>query len=651
MSAIPPHAGQDGFLSTSERALLLEVARAALPGGRVLPAAGEQTALRAEAFIASLGSFARQGYRGLLRSLELASAARFGRTFASLPLGRRLSLLDGWRRSEAMRLALRALLTPIKLGYFDDPAVHATLGCRYAIDPPAQREPKRWESQVVDGTQLPADETLECDAVVVGTGAGGAPVAKELAEAGYAVLLVEEGEYVRREEFSGRPVEMMRRLYRDGGFTMALGNTAIPVAVGRSVGGTTTINAGTSLRAPEAVLRSWVDEHGLTELSTHKLDFFYSRVEAVLGVAEATPAVYGAPGRLIARGCDALGYSHRPLRRNAPDCDGQGLCCFGCPTDAKRSTNVSYVPLALERSAQLLTGLKVERVLVERETAVGVAGRARRADGTSVTVTVRAKVVVLACGALHTPALLLANGLANASGELGKNLSIHPAGVAMGLFDEPVNSWSAAPQGYSIDHFASEGILFEGGSAPLELTSATLPGFGPDHMETMERFDRSLVFGFLVKDVSRGRVRVGQGGRPRLRYWLGEPDRARLQRGMALLCRVFFAAGAQEVRPGVAGWERLRDVREVDALDGARIPARHFDLTAYHPLGTARLGNDPLRSVVDATHETHDVHNLFVCDGSAVPSSLGVNPQLTIMALATRASGFIARRLERLNAA
>ncbi len=638
----------EGSLSPAERALLLEIARTALPGGRLLGAADAATVERAEAFVDSLGQSPRRAYRGLLWSIESSALARHRRRFGQLPFGRRIDLLSQWKNNEVLRVPLRALLAPLKFGYFGDPGAYAALGCRYAPDP-VQPEKKRWESQVLDGATLEADETLECDAVVVGTGAGGAPVAKELAEAGHAVLLVEEGTYVRRDGFSGRPLEMMARLWRDYGATITVGNTAIPVPVGRSVGGTTTINAGTSLRAPEALLRSWVAEHGLEDLSPEKLDPFYARVEAVLGVAEATPKAYGGPGRLIARGCDALGYSHRPLRRNAPDCDGQGLCTFGCPTDAKRSTNVSYVPLALERSAQLLTHVKVEKVLVENGRAVGVVGRAQRPEGREVTVTVRAKVVVLACGALHTPALLLKNGLANGSGEVGKNLSIHPAGAAMGLFDEPVESWRAAPQGYSIDHFAkSDGILFEGGSTPLEVTSASLGGFGPEHQELMERYNNQLNFGFLVKDVSRGRVRVRRDGRPWMSYWLGEHDRVRLQKGMAILARVFFAGGAREVWPWVFGWERLRDPSEVDRLERAHIPARHFDLTAYHPLGTARLGVDPKRSVVGPTHEAHDLPNLYVCDGSSVPSSLGVNPQVTIMAMALRASGFIAERIERL---
>jgi choline dehydrogenase-like flavoprotein len=370
-------------------------------------------------------------------------------------------------------------------------------------------------------------------------------------------------------------------------------------------------------------------------------------VEEVLGVGPSSPEALGAPARLIARGCDALGWSHHPLRRNAPGCDGQGLCCFGCPTDAKRSTNVSFVPMALERGAQLITGFEAQRILTEGDRAVGVEGVC--AQGTA-RLTIRAKVVVLACGALLTPGLLARNGLGRTSGQLGKNLSIHPAGGALGVFDEEVHAWRTVPQGYAIDEFTGDGLYFEGAQVPLELSAVSLTGFGPAYVALMERFNQSFTFGFLLKDSSRGRVTSGEGGAPRITYLVNERDRAKLQRGFALLARVFFAAGARAVYLPVLGFEELRSLADVERLERASVPVRHMDLTAYHPLGTARMGVDPLKSVVNPDHELHDLNNLFVCDGSVVPSSLGVNPQVTIMAMSLRAAEGIHRRLEQLAA-
>ena len=644
----PGHGGP--FLTAAERAALLAVATAALPAGRRFHGADQSTVARAEEFVAALGVAAQVAYRGLIAVLEAQSLGRTGRRFSALPFGRRLELFESWHRHETSRLTLRGLLAPLKIVFFDDDRTYAAAECRFDSGPrPSEPEPA-WQSQVTDGSTFDHDEEVECDAVVVGTGAGGAVVAKELAEAGCAVLLLEEGRYFKRADFTGRPVEMTRRLYRNGGLTVAFGSTVIPIPVGKTVGGTTTINAGTCLRPPESTFAEWRESFGLPEITADALDRYYTRVEAMLGVEPAKAEYFGATGSIIARGCEALGYSHRPLPRNAPDCDGQGFCCLGCPTDAKRSTNVSYIPAALQRSAQLITRVKVERILVEGERAVGVAGVIRRDDGRRVSIVVRAKVVVIACGSLHTPVLLLRNGLANASGELGHNLSIHPATSAFGVFDEVVDGSRSIPQGYLIDHFQHDGIMFEGGTAPLEILAASHNGFGPGYVDLFERFNHLAQFGFMVKDTSRGRVRPGPRGEPLITYTLNAVDLAKIRRGTEILSRVLFAAGAREVHTTAFGFERLRHAREVEALGRARLAARHFDLTAWHPLGTARMGRDPLRSVVDPTHETHDVHNLFITDGSSIPGSPGVNPQLTIMAFATRAAEFIARRIERLGA-
>ncbi len=202
-------------------------------------------------------------------------------------------------------------------------------------------------------------------------------------------------------------------------------------------------------------------------------------------------------------------------------------------------------------------------------------------------------------------------------------------------------------QGYAIDEFKHEGLYFEGAQVPLDLTAASVSGSGPAFVALMEQFNHAFNFGFMVKDSSRGRVTGGAKGEPSLRYSVNETDRALLQRGFAILARVFFAAGAKEVRLPVLGFDRLRTLDDVKRLEAAKVPARHMDLTAYHPLGTARMGVAPLSSVVDATNEAHDVHHLFISDGSAVPSSLGVNPQLTLMAMSLRAAGFVHRRLQR----
>jgi choline dehydrogenase-like flavoprotein len=558
-----------------------------------------------------------------------------------MPAEEVLALLERWRHAGfARRAAVRMLMTPLKLSHFNDPELYRQVGCVFGVDRPVKLERPRYLERVIAASSLADGELVECDVVLVGSGAGGAVAAKELAERGVAVLLVEEGQYHQRDAFTGHAVEMQQKLYRDMGATMALGNAAIPIPLGRAVGGTTVINSGTCYRTPDAVLAAWGREHGLHELAPEHMAPHFERVEAVLGVAPADKRYLGGVADVIARGCEALGYAHRPLLRNAPDCDGKGVCCFGCPTDAKRSTNVSYVPLALEAGAMLMTGAKVDRILTDGDRAIGVSVRTDAGR-----VVVRARSVVIACGALLTPVLLEQNHLGSSSGQLGRNLSIHPAVAAMALFDEHLGAASAIPQGYAIEEFRGEGLLFEGVFAPLDVGAATVQLLGPRLIELLEAYDRAACFGFMIADTSRGRVRPGPGGRPLVSYVMNDNDVARIKRGIEILARVYFAAGAKVVLPLVHGFDELSGEADLERFRRARLSARDLDLSAYHPLSTARMGRDPRSSVVDANHQVHDCRDLYVMDGSALPSSPEVNPQLSIMALATRAALRLAERL------
>ncbi len=176
--------------------------------------------------------------------------------------------------------------------------------------------------------------------------------------------------------------------------------------------------------------------------------------------------------------------------------------------------------------------------------------------------------------------------------------------------------------------------------------AASVTFFGPRYSEVMERFNNVGYFGFMIEDTSRGRVLLGPGGKPVMTYVMNDHDVARLKRGMEVLMRVFMAAGAEAVFPQMAGFTEVVDMRDIERFRRARHHARDFDLTAHHPLGTCHMGVDPRSSVVGPTHEVHDLPGLFICDGSAVPSSIGVNPMMTIMAMATRAAQYVARRVE-----
>ena len=616
-------------LSAAERRALLALARAAFPAGARAPAVDESLPDRTSRFLEGAPRAAGWFLRAILFAIEWAAVFVHGARLSRLPGETARRYLESWAhaRSAPLRLSFRALISPLKIVHYGDPAVARALG----YDPPAEtacahpagRTPLR-----------PARATgrLRCEVAVIGSGAGGATVARELARLGRDVILLEEGEYVDSRRFNRRPLDMAALMYRDLGMTMAIGRGAgIPVPVGKVVGGTTTINSGTCLRVPEHVLEEW---RALGDLSLTAADLApdYQRVEEFIEVAEVPEELLGGCARAVRRGAEKLGLHGQPLRRNARHCRGSGVCAFGCPTDAKRSANVSWVPAAIAAGARLFTGAPVSHLDLSGARRIAHAGD----------LSVEADAVVVAAGTLSTPSLLWRSGLRHPA--LGRNVSIHPACKAGALFDEEIRGWEGVPQGFGIHDLHGEGILFEGIFTPPEFGAFALPFVGEKLTEIMERYAHLAAFGFLIEDRSVGVLRLGAGS-PQLFYELGRQEIEKLRRGVEVLARIFFAAGAREVFAPVSGFETLRSEAELDRLRDARLSPARFELSAFHPLGSCRASRDPARGVVDQELESHDVQRLFVADGSVFPSSLGVNPQLTIMAFAQRAARQVDARL------
>jgi choline dehydrogenase-like flavoprotein len=290
------------------------------------------------------------------------------------------------------------------------------------------------------------------------------------------------------------------------------------------------------------------------------------------------------------------------------------------------------VPKAWAAGATTYTGTRAERIEVR-------AGAARAVDACTSAggrVRVRCEHVVVAAGAVHTPLLLRREGIGTASGLLGRNLSIHPCTAVKAMFDERIDMWHGVPQSYYGDEWAHEGFMLEGAAGPPDYVAASIPRSGPEHRALMERYPHMSQFGIMICDVARGRVRE-VAGRPQITYDLDPRDVRALQRGIEALCEIYWAAGAREV---IVPPARVPILRAGETRPFAQRPLRASELTlmAFHPLGTARAGADPATSVVDGRGRVHGVSGVHVLDGAMVPTALGVNPQITIMALATRAA-------------
>ncbi|MBI5528254.1 MAG: GMC family oxidoreductase N-terminal domain-containing protein, partial [Deltaproteobacteria bacterium] len=551
-------------LSAREREVLRKLGEAILPATDVLPVFGDRAIDQIETYLAS-GSAAelRLLFKTALHMVERGAMLRHLRPMSKLPPEKRAAYIERHWVNGALprRLMFRLFGVMLKGTYFDDPAVYASLGLEHK-KPEVKAERPRFMSQVTRAKDLNEDVEIEAEVVVIGTGAGGAAAALELASRGNAVVMIEEGDYFARDRFTGRGFEMQRLLYMNHGLTATVGNVAIPVPLGVTVGGSTTVNSGTCFRTPARTLNRWRGALGLTAYTPEHLEPYLAKVEAVFQVKPADAKYVGKNGEIIARGAGALGWSHGPIPRNAPDCDGQALCCFGCATGAKRSADISFVPMALEKGAQLLCRVKAERIILDGKRAAGVVGRSL---DTGRKVRVKARAVVLSMGAFGTPRFLMRQGICNSSGRVGKNLSLHPATAMLALMDEPVEPQKSIPQGYMVDEFHEEGLLMEGSTLPLEMFTMMVPGVGRGAQEFMQNYRRISSFGVMVCDTTRGHVlpdKIPQT--PLAFYWLNRKDFALMRRGLSLLARIYLAAGAREIRAMIHGWKPMRSVADIE---------------------------------------------------------------------------------------
>lgn len=576
-----------------------------------------------------------------LRVVELST---FPRRFSRLDRDARARRLARMERSRlgVRRDLLLLLKTLTSLGYGRDPSVKAALGvtgrCAVKGDdlaPPA--------APLLDRASLEPPEGVErCDVVVVGSGAGGAAVARTLAERGLEAIVVEEGGYHDASSYPDDTLEALKAMYRDGGLTVCEGRPAIPVPVGRCVGGTTVINSGTCFRTPPEVLRGWRDELGIDWATG--LDQEFEALERDLRVTPVDPATAGRNAELCRAGAEAIGASNGPIARNA----GEVVCCATCPTgcaiDAKQATHVSELPRAADAGARVRANARVDRVLVENGKAAGVVCSAG-ASGSRRRYEVRARAVVVCAGALGTPALLLRQKLATASGALGRHLRIHPACWVGALYDDEVRGWDGVMQSWYVDEWHELGLFLEATFTPLAFGGHWLPGAGAAWRERLERFGRVGVIGVHLSDHgSEGRVRPAGRG-VRASYKLSSPDADTIRYGIARAADIHFAAGAKEVYAQIGGLGPIAPGEQGPKVEDARVSASALRLEAFHPMGTARMGANPATSVVAPTGEAHDVPGLYVADASVLPTSLGVNPMITIMACARRIAAGLSERL------
>ncbi|GAA2229802.1 GMC family oxidoreductase [Streptomyces indiaensis] len=576
---------------------------------------------RLDTLLATMPLAARFGLRAAAHGIDVYATARTGRTLAALTAGERESVLGELAARPALLPLLDLIKVPVLLSAGTERMLQDGGSAPRTLlrkDPPLDLTPAHaW----------PARSTA--DAVVIGSGAGGAMAARTLAQAGLDVVVLEEGQHHSTESFGRRPpLERFTDLYRDGGATVAVGTPPLLLPMGRAVGGTTVVNSGTSYRTPEHVLSQWSKDFGFT--LADGFDRHLDEVERTLRVATQPLDVLGGNGWVALAGARELGWQAAPLRRNAPGCQGSCQCVVGCPTGAKQSVRLSVLPDACTAGARIVTGARVERVLVDPDRPGGPRAsgvRVRRSDGGF---EILAPLVVVAAGALQSPPLLRRSGLGGHP-RLGRNLSVHPATSIAGRFADPVTAWEGVLQSVGVEEYHRDGVLIEATATPPGMGSFVLPGLGGELRRELECADQLATLGAMIADRPSGRVL----GRERmlLRYDLHRRDAGRLMRAVRAMGELLFAAGADEVLTGIPRTPRVRDLAELDAvLTGTS--ARHLHLSAYHPTGTVAAGASPQQCPADPAGRLRGVRGVLISDASVLPSCPQVNPQLTIMAAA-----------------
>jgi long-chain-alcohol oxidase len=617
------------------------------------------TAARVERLIDSLRDpFDRARLGFLLSALDsrLANLVLSGRVsrFSGMERHQREAVLRSWAHSRlpVRRAGFQALKRLTHVSYLAWPSSDLTHPAWNVVGHPGPLPQPEKTIQPLPTLTIDRDTTIDCDVVVVGSGAGGGVAAGVLAEAGLDVVVLEKGPNPGSRDMTQIEGDMLSSLYLDGGLLMTQSGS-MPILAGSCLGGGTTINYTTSFPPPDAIRAEWDRVSGFSLFSGERFQESLDRVMDRVGVNTR----WSTPGRrdvLLETGCKALGWHVDVMSRNVTDClEGLecGYCAYGCRHGAKNTTTSAYLAGAAIGGTRIVVHCDVERVLSEGGRARGVTGTVVGADGRTHSITVRARAVIIAAGAVYTPAILRRSGLANRN--IGRGLHLHPATAVLGVFPERVEPWSGALQSRYSDQFAD---LDGGYGAKLETapTHFALVGsaFGWESAhqfrQDVARLGHIGLAGVLLRDRDAGRVAITRAGLPRVRYELSRYDIGHLRTAFRGAAEVLAAAGATEVftlqtppvraRPGAAGWVD-RFMADVDRR-GYRYCRMSY--ISFHQMASAAMGSDARRSVVAESGETHEMKDLYVADASAFPTSSGVNPMITIMAIADHVAREIA---------
>jgi choline dehydrogenase-like flavoprotein len=506
------------------------------------------------------------------------------------------------------------------------------------------------ERAIFRGDALPETTDVECDVCIVGSGPGGATLAAKLTAKGRSVVMLEEGGHYTRKNFDMRESTAFAHLYQDLG-NRSTDDLSIHILQGRSVGGGTTVNWTTSLRTPSRILQHWRERFGLEQMKPEVLEPHWAWAEERLSIKRWPEGAANRNNGLLWDGLGKLGYERAMNPRNVKNCANLGYCGMGCPIDAKQSTLVTLIPEAVERGLSLYTNCWVYRLEWSGRRVVAAHARVldERNNNTSKTVTVRAKTFALCGGAINSPVLLLRSGL-TANDNVGRRTFLHPVVSTMGFFSEPVDGHAGAPQSVHSHHFSVRekgkiGFFLE--TAPIHpmLAGSNVTWFGAAQQEMMTKFRYAqatiglTIDGLLAEEEGATvRLRNRESRRLSIRYKFVPANWEAFREACREMARVQFAAGAQAVWSLHENPVEMKSERDLHLLDAAEWKPQRIRIFTAHQMGGCAMGSDAKTSVVDPALRYRGLDNLLVVDGSVFPTSVGVNPQLSVFGVASWAA-------------
>lgn len=507
---------------------------------------------------------------------------------------------------------------------------------------------------ITPGAALTADHELSCDVAIIGSGAGGAVLAAGLAEAGLDVVMLEEGGAYTRMDFTLEDEDAFRTLYQDQGLRRSA-DGGIAVLQGRNFGGGTTVNWTTCFRTPTRILEHWQRVHGIEGLDEASLAPHFEAVEARLNIHTWDEVPPNRNNQIVLDGAAALGWEAGRTRRNVKNCANSGYCGHGCPVDAKQAMHVTFLPDALAAGMNAYADVRATRLELDHDRVVAVHAEVLGRDThrpTGVSLTLRPKVAVVSGGAINSPALLLRSGV-NPNGRVGYRTFLHPVVPLVAQFERYINGFMGAPQSAASHQHIDRGpdrigFFIEVSPVFPMLLSTGGSWFGEEHRQLMTRLPHAglplaLAIDGLLPGEEGGRVRVDRDGRMRLEYATGPALQEVFRAGHIALSELVFAAGAERALTTHTRHDVLLSSRdEISRLDALPYGAGEHAIFTAHQMGGCAMGGDAKRSVVDAQHRVRGTANLYVVDGSVLPTSLGVNPSETIYGIAHRAREFVA---------